>query len=252
MPLLAAWFWLLLALIPLVFLERWIHRHLQGIWLLIFRDPDVATMVYALLMLPGVLVHEGSHWLVATLLGVRAGHFSIIPERTPEGTVRLGYVETERPDFVREALIGCAPLVSGSAVIILVGYAWLGAGAVGLAVSQGQWLNAWQSLEWMTRVPDFWLWVYLIFAVSNSMLPSASDRRAWLPLALLLTVLGLVLFGIGLGPALMDMLGPALEAATRALAAAFTLTVTLNLCLAPGLWLLEKALSRLTGLKVEY
>ncbi len=40
----------------LVLLERWIHRHLQGIWLLLFRSPDVATVLYAVVMLPGVPV----------------------------------------------------------------------------------------------------------------------------------------------------------------------------------------------------
>ena len=57
MSILSAWFWLLLALLPLIFLERWVHRHLQGIWLLLFRDPDLALIMYSLLMLPGVIVH---------------------------------------------------------------------------------------------------------------------------------------------------------------------------------------------------
>ena len=43
MPALVSWLWLLAALAPLVLLERWIHRHLQGVWLLIFRDADVAS-----------------------------------------------------------------------------------------------------------------------------------------------------------------------------------------------------------------
>ncbi|MEP7358411.1 MAG: hypothetical protein ABI847_14285, partial [Anaerolineales bacterium] len=87
MAILSAWFWLLLTLLPLVFLERWVHRHLQGIWLLLFRDPDLALIMYSLLMLPGVILHEGSHWLAATMLGVRAGRFSVVPERLPDGTL---------------------------------------------------------------------------------------------------------------------------------------------------------------------
>src|SRR5574342_762275 len=152
MPFLASWFWLLAELAPLVFLERWIHRHLQGVWLLILRDADLALIVYSLVMLPGVILHEGSHWLMATLLLVRTGHFSVVPERMPDGTLRLGYVETAKVDFIREALIGAAPLVFGSAVIMLVGYGRLGMGPVGEALARGDLLTMTQVMQATTRV----------------------------------------------------------------------------------------------------
>ena len=86
---------LCIVLVLLVISERWINRHLQGIWLLIFRDPDIAMITYSLTVLPGVILHEGSHWVVATLIGVRTGRFSVFPERTTDGHLRLGFVETE-------------------------------------------------------------------------------------------------------------------------------------------------------------
>jgi len=252
MPLLASWLWLFLSLLPLVFLERWIHRHLRGLWLLIFRHEEIALVVYALIMLPGVIVHEGSHWLAATFLGVRTGRFSLIPERTPDGTLRLGYVETEKVDLVREALIGAAPLLAGAAAIIFVGYSRLGVGLVGDALARGDLLGMLVGIQTMTRAADFWFWLYLIFSVSNSMLPSASDRRAWLPLAVGLALLLGVLVYAGFGALLREaLLGP-VEAALRSLALAFTLTLALDLLLAPCLWLVEQGLMRLTGLRVEY
>jgi len=54
---------------PLLVLERWIHRHLQGIGLLVTRDPDLATILYSAFFLPGVALHESSHWIVAKALG---------------------------------------------------------------------------------------------------------------------------------------------------------------------------------------
>jgi hypothetical protein len=252
MPFLSSWLWLLLVLIPLLLLERWIHRHLQGLWLLIFRNADIALIVYSLIMLPGVMLHEGSHWVMATLLLVRTRRFSIVPERMADGTLRLGYVETARVDFVREALVGAAPLIFGSLVIVLVGYGRLGAGPVGEALSRGDLLGAVQSLQAMTRVPDFWLWLYLVFTVSNSMLPSASDRRAWPLVAFLIAALGGVMFYAGFGPVLVETLSGPLDAAVRALAAAFTITVGLDLFFAPLIWAAEKGLIRVTGMKVEY
>jgi hypothetical protein len=252
MSILSAWFWLLLSLLPLIFLERWVHRHLQGIWLLLFRDPDLALIMYSLLMLPGVILHEGSHWLAATVLGVRAGRFSVVPERLPDGTLRLGYVETEHADPLREALIGVAPLLLGAAAIIFIGYSRLGVAPMGAALALGDLLGAGTALSSMTRLPNFWLWLYLVFTISNSMLPSASDRRAWLPVVITLVVLTTLIFYVGLGAALMEALAQPLDTAMRALASAFTITVCLDLVIMPFIWLFERGLTRLTGLKVEY
>jgi hypothetical protein len=252
MPLLTTWAWLLLALIPLVVLERWIHRHLQGLWLLILRDADMALVMYSLMMLPGVLLHEGSHWVAATLLGVRAGRFSVVPARLPNGNLRLGYVETARADPVREALIGAAPLVFGVAAIIFMGYSRLGVGPVGEALGQGDLLATLAAAQAMGQRPDFWLWVYLTFTVANSMLPSASDRRAWGPVLLGVAGLTGLMFYAGLGPVLVDSFSGALETAARALAAGFTLTVGLNAIILPLLWAVEWVVMRLTGLKVNY
>lgn len=252
MALLSSWLWLVIALAPLVLLERWIHRHLQGVWLLLVRDPDLALILYSLLMLPGVLVHEASHWVAATMLGVRAGRMSVVPQRLPDGTLRLGYVETEHVDPLREALIGAAPLVAGAAVIVFIGYSRLGVAPVGQALARGDLLGVAQAVEVMTGLPNFWLWLYLIFTVSNSMLPSESDRRAWWPVLAVLAVFTALLLALGVGPLLVETLGEALDAATRALAAAFTITIGLNVVLVPVVWLIETALIRLTGLKIDY
>ncbi|MCC7362465.1 MAG: hypothetical protein IT317_23495 [Anaerolineales bacterium] len=249
---LSTWLWLLLAFVPLLFLERWVHRHLQGLGLLILRDPDRALMVYSILMLPGVLLHEASHWITATLLLVRTGRFSLAPAPMPDGSLRLGFVETEATDFIRESLIGAAPLIFGAAAILLVGYPRLGVGPVGAALAAADPSALVEALRQMVGLPDFWLWLYLIFTIANSMLPSASDRRGWWRTAIVLAAVTAGLFYLGLGSAVLDaLLGP-LDAALRALASAFTLTVGLNLCLVPLIWLFEHGLARLLGMEVKY
>jgi hypothetical protein len=244
--------WLFIIVWPLLVCEHWIHRHLQGVWLLVFRHPEIATLAYSIVMLPGVLLHEGSHWLAATLLGVRAGRFSVLPERLPDGTLRLGYLETEKPDLFREALIGVAPLLTGCGLVIFAGYARLGVGPVGEALASNHFLQAAQGVWAMTQAKDFWLWLYLIFTVSNSMVPSAADRRAWLPVALMAALLIGVLVWIGLGPALLEAFGGLAASGLRALAAAFTITVALDLAFIPLIWTVEKVLMRVTGLRLEY
>lgn len=252
MPGFLSWAWLLVAFAPLVLLERWIHRHLQGIWLLVFRQPEVATILYSILMLPGVFLHEASHWLMATVVGARTRGFSVVPERLPDGTLRLGYVETERTDIFREALIGVAPLITGSVVVLLIGYNVLGVGPAGAALAAGDAAGVARNLLAITAAPDAWVWVYLLFAVSNSMMPSASDRRAWLPVVVFSVAVILGLAYAGLGAVVSDVVAGPVEQAVRALAAAFTVTVALDVGVAPVLWLVEQGLIRLTGLRVEY
>ncbi|MBI3760924.1 MAG: hypothetical protein HY260_03555, partial [Chloroflexi bacterium] len=53
MTLFSSWLWLLITLGPLLFLVRWVHRHAQGLGLLITRHPDLALVLYSLVFLPG-------------------------------------------------------------------------------------------------------------------------------------------------------------------------------------------------------
>ena len=58
-------------LLALLFVKRWITRSLQEVSIRWVGDPDVALVIYFVLVLPGVVIHELSHWLMAKLLGVR-------------------------------------------------------------------------------------------------------------------------------------------------------------------------------------
>ncbi|MGQ9518013.1 MAG: hypothetical protein ACUVT1_12170, partial [Anaerolineae bacterium] len=63
--------WFIVTLLPMIWLNRWISRHLQGLGLLLSGSPNAAVVFYFVVMLPGILVHELSHLLLAKLLGVR-------------------------------------------------------------------------------------------------------------------------------------------------------------------------------------
>jgi len=51
----------------------------------------------------------------------------------------LGYVETAKVAFVREALIGIAPLIAGSAVVVLIGYSRLAIGPLAMRSLPATW-----------------------------------------------------------------------------------------------------------------
>ena len=64
----------LIAFGAVLMLERAVHRMLQTVALLATGHAEPATLVYALPLLPGVALHEGSHALMALLLGVKVRH----------------------------------------------------------------------------------------------------------------------------------------------------------------------------------
>ena len=126
--------WFVLALLMLVLIQKWIHRHLHGLAYLLTGHADAALMVYALPLLPGVALHEIAHAVMASLLGVKSANLTIVPSRQPDGHVRLGSVQVERVDAVRASLIGLAPLLFGSAAVLLISVMQFGVSSLGDAV----------------------------------------------------------------------------------------------------------------------
>jgi hypothetical protein len=234
----------------LVFLQRFLQREIQSVFLLITRQPEISMALFSIIFLPGVALHEVSHFLVATLLGVKTGRFSIIPKKVEGGRIRLGYVETASTDFIRDALIGAAPLISGGIFVAYIGVSRLGLNNLLSVISHGQLSLINLSIQSVGAQPDFWLWFYLIFVISNTMLPSASDRSAWLPLILvMILILGLILL-IGIGPWILTRLGSALSSALDAIVMVLGITVLIDLILLPPTYFIRRMIARVLGLRV--
>lgn len=244
-------FWLAVTLILLLLVERWIHRHLQGIMLLLTGDPDAAVVLYAMPLLPGIILHEFSHAFAAILLGVRVGRISIQPKRAGQ-RIQLGFVPVEKTDVVRASLIGLAPLLAGSAAILLIGYWVFGISTVGAALVAGDWANLTTGLLRALKASDAWIWAYVIFAVGNTMLPSRADRQAWTPVILFLLLIGVLIWAVGLGPAVVEGLSEPITTALHWQATMCTLTIAVDLPFILLLALGEKLLERIKGMKVEY
>jgi hypothetical protein len=242
---------LAVTLVLLVLVERWIHRHLQGTMLLLTGDREIAVVLYALPLMPGILLHEVSHALVAKLLGVRVGRVSVRPKLKDE-RIQLGFVPVEETDIVRSSLIGLAPLLTGSAVILLIGYLSFGIGGLQRAFVDGGWASLIARVIELVRTPDVWLWAYFIFAISNTMMPSQSDRESWTPVILFLVLAAALIWFAGLGPSIIERLGQPLQLATRWLVAVYGLTMIADLPFMGLIALIEWAVGRVKGIRVEY
>ena len=241
---------LIACLVPFLLVQRWLHRQIQAVFLLITRRPALSLGLFSLIFFPGVLLHEVSHYLMARLLRVRTGRFSLIPTLLENGQLQLGFVETARVDYVRDALIGMAPLLTGGLAIAYLGIRRLGLVSLAGLAAGGDWAAFWFSLRAVPQLPDFWLWFYLAFTISSTMLPSASDRQAWLPLVLTIVALAAAALLAGAGPWMLANLAPRLDQGLRVLATVFGISLALHLALSLPVGLSAHLLSRLTGMKV--
>lgn len=243
--------WLIIIFLLMLGLRRWIEAHVQGLAYLITGHPTVALWIFFLVFLPGTLVHELSHWLAAKLLGVPTGHIVIWPQIKRNGSLWLGAVQVGRADPVRSSLIGLAPLISGSLLVVLIG-AHLQLGNLGSALASGRWELAWEALIRSVNLPDFWLWVYLLFAIANRMLPSPADREPWKPVIVFLVLLSVIIVGAGWTPRLRPETRNAILDVVGFLLYAFTLTAAIDVLVALLIALVESIAVTLRRQRLPY
>lgn len=250
-----SFFWVALALPVLLLLQRWIHRHLRGVAYLLTGRQSWAVIAYALILFPGVVLHEISHWVFANLLGVRTGAVSLLPRQQADGSIQLGYVEYyrhRRLDPIRESLIGGAPMITGTFAILLIGLRVFEVPALSQAVAVGEITTLSSALAELFNTPDFFLWLYLLFAVSNAMLPSPSDRRAWPAFIVLLVAGAAVLLLLRQQEFLVNGLTGPVATVFGFIGLALTLAVGVDLVFMFVIYLVEVIVSRLKNVQIQY
>jgi hypothetical protein len=224
---------------------------MQVVFLLLTRSHRASVILFSLIFLPGVFLHELSHFLTAKLLRVPTGRFSLIPKPLPNGNIRMGYVEVGRADIVRDSLIGIAPLVSGSLFLAFAGMERLGFGTLLDVLANGQFDLFWKGLTLLPQMDNFALWFYLAFVVSSMMMPSESDRHSWMQLGLWTAALLALGIFAGAGGWMLENLAPSLNDFLGSVATLFGLSAVLHMMLLPPVMLVHRLLTRLTGMDVR-
>lgn len=176
MELLGATLLVVLAIITLSTLRTRLYFEFVALSLLVLRSDLIGKWLYTIIFLPGTILHELSHWLMAELLGVRTGEITVLPDfglRADGDRERLGSVATASSGPVRSFLIGAAPFFTGLFILWVLGSLLMGGG----------WL-LWQ----------YALILYGIIVVGSSMLLSKEDRRSWPFIAILIAVLSVIYY----------------------------------------------------------
>ncbi len=231
-----------------ILLQRWLHQHIQGFALALTGNPGCAVRLLFYLLLPGVLLHEASHYIVAKLLLVRTNGMSIGIGSTRRKQISLGSVNIAQTDPIRESIIGVAPFVVGlSAIWLIVGWGFGVWPNSGLTITQMVESIRDYAYDWTT-----WLDIYLVFAVSTAMIPSESDREPWGPVITVFGVGVAILFLLGWTPRVPQDFVTLARQLLDALTFALGIAVVVNGAIAVLLWVLEGMVERISGKRVEY
>ncbi len=215
---------LLAAFAGLLLAVAWLSRAISGeIQFLVYqltRSKDAPALAIFLIFLPGVIIHEAAHWVTARLLGLKTGKFRVWPKRQGRH-IGLGSVSVQSLNPVTDSLVGIAPLLTGSILVSLIGNYIFNAYHVAGTLAQGRVLEGFRTYWTALGTADGALWAYLLFAVANAMMPSASDREPLRPVLVyagcaagLYVLLGMPLDGVA---TLMVWLTPALQILTAGL-----------------------------------
>lgn len=248
---LAGFFWFVLMLAPLIFLQRLLHRELQAVFLIATRSARFTIGLFQLIFLPGVFLHESSHYLMAKVLRVPTGRFSVLPRPLPNGRLQMGYVEIARSDIARDSLIGAAPLIVGTLFTAYVAVYALDMRVLWDTLRNGQMSMFWMGINALPTVNNFYLWAYLAFVVSSMMMPSQSDRHAWLELVISVSILFVVALLVGAGPWMLSNVAPLVSEFLSSVAVIFGLSAAVHAVLVLPIALIHKLLARVTGVDIK-
>jgi hypothetical protein len=250
--LLTPWLTLAAVLLPLIYVEKWIHSHLYGVGWLLTDDQKSATALYYVLLFPGVFVHEFTQYLVAGALNVKIKKVIAWPDAQDDGTLRLDFVRFQKANRAQAAVIGAAPLITGLALVWLISSQVLSLHTVVEAIGTSDLDIIGSALRDAASAPDFLLWLYAIFTISNAMLPTPADRQGWPLVIVAFAVMIAFLVLIGVGDVLMETFtGPVAHGVERVTTAFATVLVAE----VPGIMIIgfvEEILERTTKRKFEY
>ncbi|MHB8776236.1 MAG: hypothetical protein ACYC6R_00555 [Anaerolineales bacterium] len=247
----AGFLWFIFMLLPLVILQRLLHREIQAVFLLLTRNPQLTIGLFSVLFFPGVFLHELSHFIMAKILRVSTRGFSLIPQSYSDGRLQMGYVETEHTDVLRDSLIGLSPLIAGTLFVAYAGIYQLHLHTLWDVLRNGQMDLFWMGFGLLPLIPDFYLWFYLTFSISSTMMPSESDRHAWLPLGLWAAILLALAFLSGAGSWMLENLAPRLNDFLNSVALLFGLSNALHIVLLIPFFLFHRLLVYIMQVDVE-
>ncbi len=222
--------------------------------MLLSNSQAMSKWLYFFLFLPGILVHEISHYLMAVVLRVKVGKFALWPRAKGRSQIVLGSVEVRGADPLRHSLIGAAPFMIGIMLILFLSQR-LHLDVLGSTFMSGDLDTFLVALHQSLSTTDFWLWFYLLFVVVNTMLPSPADRLYWTPVLLFFGIVIFLVIGLDLlprNPAISEAIQSTVPNILALLSSSLLTAVIVDIFFLLCIFLVETVIVMTTGRKIEY
>lgn len=169
----------------LFLLSRLVQKQLSQFLFTVTRSIRWTVALLSLLFLPGTILHEVAHYVFASILFVPVGKMELIPKLNGN-SVKLGSVAIGRTDPLRRLLIGIAPFLVGTSIILLTLF---------LAERNMLWKNSWA----VTAI------FYTLFEVGNSMFSSKKDLEGASFILVLVLILTVLFYSLGIRVTAQDI-----------------------------------------------
>ncbi len=169
---------LFLAVLLLLFLlSRTLTRELSQLFFRLIKSVGLTSYLMAFLFLPGTIIHELAHFFMAKILFVYAGKIELWPKMEGD-SLKLGSVQIGKTDPFRNMLIGVAPFLLGTLLILLILF------------FSGSY-RLFQSNLYL------FLLFYLIFEIGNTMFSSRKDLEGTVKLFFIVIIFAALFFLFG-------------------------------------------------------
>jgi hypothetical protein len=230
-------------------MERWLHQHIFKVGWLLTRNYQTTTILYYTFFLPGVILHEVIYWLIAGILNVRAEMTITWPEKQEIGELKLNFVKlSTRVETYKKNIISLAPLIAGLLLIWHIANNIFRINDVMQTMSSGAISAVGAGISQLTSTPDFWLWFYLLFTISNTMFPTlGKEIQGWKSVAGVVAIITIAMGIIGLTNAAIANVAVPIGQFLGVLQEILLLLIIANILMVLILGLIEYIIENITG-----
>ncbi len=232
--------------------QYWVRQHIFGIGLLWLGKKELAAWLYLIVMLPGILLRELSRWTVAGMLRQTPTFITPAPQIDPDGVVhaRLFHYTILNPVYI--GILAATPMVVGFAAMLAISYGVLNIPQLLTLLSEPDSTALREAFGLLFRRADLPLWAYLLFTITNTMLPTIHELRSTWFLWIIGGAFIAFLLLLGMYNAILLLLSGPIATAVYTLTTVYGSVAVVNVAMLLVIGLIEAVVSRLTNRKVEY